>query len=66
MVETVASAIGHNWLAKKFHKEVLSLEADITHRGCGYVETSMVGSPNPEDESNQHLPITLDPTAIFS
>lgn len=33
--ETVSSAIRNNWLAKKFHKEALSLEADITQRGSG-------------------------------
>lgn len=54
--ETVASAIRNNWLAKKFHFEAISLEASTTHRGCGYVETSMAGSSHPGNENDQYLP----------
>ncbi|MEM9925180.1 MAG: hypothetical protein AAF915_15745 [Cyanobacteria bacterium P01_D01_bin.50] len=55
--ETVASAIRNDWLANKFHFEAISLEANITHRGCGYVETGMVGSSDPRNENDQCLPI---------
>jgi len=54
--ETVASAIRNNWLALKFHFEAISLEASTTHRGCGYVETSMAGSSHPGNENDQYLP----------
>ncbi|MGD1909881.1 MAG: hypothetical protein ACFB2X_03155 [Rivularia sp. (in: cyanobacteria)] len=64
--ETVASAIGHGWLASKFHFEAISLEASITHRGCGYVENSPAGSSNPGNNNDQYLPAALDPTAIIS
>lgn len=56
--ETVTSAIKNDWLAPKFHKEAISLEADTTHRGCGYVETSRVGSSFSENKNDQYLPTT--------
>ena len=64
--ETVASAIRNGWLASKFHFEAISLEASITHRGCGYVENSPAGSSNPGNNNDQYLPAALDPTAIIS
>lgn len=54
--ETVNSAIQNNWLAQKFHKQAISLELSTTHRGSGYVEIKMAGSPNPEDKNDQYLP----------
>ncbi|MEO0843848.1 MAG: hypothetical protein AAF063_33900 [Cyanobacteria bacterium J06643_5] len=56
--ETVYKAIRNNWLAKKFHKEALSLEANITQRGSGYVETSKAGSSYPKNTNDQSLPAT--------
>ncbi|MDY6901747.1 MAG: transposase [Cyanobacteriota bacterium] len=56
--ETVSCAIRNNWLAKKFHKEALSLEANITQRGSGYVETSKAGSSYTKNNNNQCLPVT--------
>lgn len=55
--ETVSSAIENNWLASKFHKEALSLQASTTHRGSGYVETNRAGSPNSKDKTDQYLPV---------
>ncbi len=54
--KTVSFAIENNWLAKKFHHVALSLEANITHRGCGCVETSMAGSSS-KNTNDQCLPV---------